>query len=98
RNDSGACEVPGGADILILSGELLSGGKRGSVMNLILFFIFLLCDLMMVPICWFSFGKQSEYREGMLLGVHIPSDCIGDPEVSAICTGQEKDWKRFQRI
>ena len=34
----------------------------------------------------------------MLLGVHIPSDCIGDPEVSAICTGQEKDWKRFQRI
>lgn len=53
---------------------------------------------MMVPICWFSFGKQSEYREGMLLGVHIPSDCIGDPEVSAICTGQEKDWKRFQRI
>ena len=51
-------------------------------MNLILFFIFLLCDLMMVPICWFSFGKQSEYREGMLLGVHIPSDCIGDPEVS----------------
>ena len=67
-------------------------------MNLILFFIFLLCDLMMVPICWFSFGKQSEYREGMLLGVHIPSDCIGDPEVSAICTRQEKDWKRFQRI
>ena len=67
-------------------------------MNLIMFFIFLMCDLLIVPICWFSFGKQSKYREGMLLGVHIPSDCIGDPEVSAICTGQEKDWKRFQRI
>ena len=67
-------------------------------MNLIMFFIFLMCDLLIVPICWFSFGKQGEYREGMLLGVHIPPDCVSDPEVAELCTRQEKNWKRFQGI
>ena len=42
-------------------------------MDVALFFVFLICDLIIVPICWFSYGKQGEYREGMVMGVHIPA-------------------------
>lgn len=67
-------------------------------MNLILFFVFLLCDLMIVPICWFSYGDRREYREGMLLGVHIPPEYVSDPEVENLCTGYGKRWKKFQTV
>lgn len=64
-------------------------------MNIAMFFIFLVCDLIIVPICWFSYGKRGEYKEGMLLGVHIPQIYVDDPEVSAITDKREKQWKRF---
>ena len=67
-------------------------------MNLILFFVFLLCDLMVVPICWFSYGDRREYREGMLLGVHIPPESVNDPEVEELCAGYGKKWKKFQAV
>lgn len=67
-------------------------------MNLILLFVFLLCNLIVVSVCRYSFGKQTEYREGMILGVHIPPEYIHDPEAEEICKKQEKNWKLFQRI
>lgn len=67
-------------------------------MEIVMFFIFLVCDLMIVPICWYAYGKGTEYREGMLLGVHIPAQFAGDPEVSKLCRKSEKQWKWFQRI
>lgn len=65
-------------------------------MNLILFFVFLFCDLLTVSACWFSFGRRSTYREGMLMGVHIPADCVHDPEVEKISQKAEKIWLFFQ--
>lgn len=59
-------------------------------MNLILLFVFLLCNLIVVSVCGYSFGKQTEYREGMILGVHIPPEGIHDPEAEEICKKQEK--------
>lgn len=64
-------------------------------MNIAMFFIFLVCDLIIVPICWFSYGKRGEYKEGMILGVHIPQIYVNDPEVSAITDKSEKQWKKF---
>lgn len=66
-------------------------------MNLILFFVFLFSDLLIVLICWFSYGNQSTYKEGMLMGVHIPSDCIHDPQVQEITQKSERVWQLFQR-
>ena len=67
-------------------------------MDIALFFIFLICDLIIVPICWFSYGKQGEYREGMVMGVHIPSHAVEDPEVRKICGKIQKHWNRFHQI
>ena len=67
-------------------------------MDVVLFFIFLICDLIIVPICWFSYGNQSEYREGMVMGVHIPAHEVEDPEVTRICGRTQKQWKRFHQI
>ena len=55
-------------------------------MNIIMFLIFLLSDLIIVLICGFSYGKKHEYREGMLLGVHIPKE--------ALDTGKSAGWYR----
>lgn len=67
-------------------------------MALILFIVFIICDLMIVPICWYTYGKQGEYREGMVLGVHIPPECVSHPEVSDLCSRSVKNWKRFQAV
>lgn len=67
-------------------------------MDIALFFIFLICDLIIVPICWFSYGKQGEYREGMVMGVHIPAHAVEDPEVKKICGKIQKHWNRFHQI
>ena len=45
-------------------------------MKIAMFFIFLVCNLIIVPLCQYSYGKLWEYREGMVLGVHIPATCI----------------------
>ena len=64
-------------------------------MNLILFFVFLLCDLMIVPICWFSYGDRREYREGMLLGVHIPQSMSVIRRWRNLC---KRIWKEMEEI
>ena len=57
-----------------------------------------ICEEIIVPICWFSYGNQSEYREGMVMGVHIPAHAVEDPEVTRICGRTQKQWKRFHQI
>ena len=67
-------------------------------MDLALFLIFLFCDLLIVPVCGFAYGKQGIYREGMLLGIHIPPDCLHHPDLEAILKKSQKHWKLFQRL
>ena len=56
-------------------------------MDVALFFVFLICDLIIVPICWFSYGKQGEYREGMVMGVSYSGSCCGR-------SGSEKNLRK----
>ena len=37
-------------------------------MEITMFIIFVLCDLLIVPICWFSFGKNSACAAGLAVG------------------------------
>lgn len=67
-------------------------------MEFVLFFIFLACDLLVVLVCRFSFGDQTEYREGMLMGVHIPEECVHDPEAEELCKKNKRAWTLFQRV
>ena len=68
-------------------------------MEITMFIIFVLCDLLIVPICWFSFGKtMGEYKEGMVLGVHIPPECVHHPDVSSLSGKTQKSWAIFQKI
>ena len=65
-------------------------------MNIIMFLIFLLSDLIIVLICGFSYGKKYEYREGMLLGVHIPKEALDTGEISGMVQKYKKTWLIFQ--
>ena len=63
-----------------------------------MFFIFLVCNLIIVPLCQYSYGNLWEYREGMVLGVHIPATCIQHPRVRELCEKHRKSWTLFHRI
>ena len=67
-------------------------------MNIAMFFIFLISNLIIVPLCRYSYGKMWEYREGMVLGVHIPATCIHHPEVEELCEKHRRNWTLFHRI
>src|SRR5699024_2343119 len=67
-------------------------------MNIAMFFIFLISNLIIVPLCRYSYGKMWEYREGMVLGVHIPATCIHHPEVEELCEKYRRNWTLFHRI
>ena len=67
-------------------------------MEILMFLIFLVSDLIVVLLCKYSYGKKWEYREGMMLGVHIPATCVRHPEVEKICKKTERDWNRFHRV
>ena len=67
-------------------------------MKIAMFFIFLVCNLIIVPLCQYSYGKLWEYREGMVLGVHIPATCVQHPRVRELCERHKKSWILFHRI
>ena len=67
-------------------------------MDWVLFFIFLGTNLLSVLLCWYSYGKSGEYKEGMVHGVHIPWSCLSRPDVQVICQKAKKTWKIFQWI
>ena len=64
-------------------------------MDWVLFFIFLGTDLLIVLLCWYSYGKSGEYKEGMVHGVHIPWSCLSRPDVQVICQKAKKDLEDF---
>lgn len=67
-------------------------------MDWVLFFIFLGTNLLSVLLCWYSYGKSGEYKEGMVHGVHILWSCLSRPDVQVICQKAKKTWKIFQWI
>ena len=53
-------------------------------MDIAMFMIFILMDLIVVLVCRAAYGKKHEYREGMLFGVHIPRDALETEEISEL--------------
>lgn len=57
--------------------------------------IFIFIDLFVIAIFYAVYGGNKKYKEGMLLGVHIPSYGVRDPEVEALMKAHRKRTKRF---
>lgn len=62
---------------------------------MLLFIIFLMMDVSVVAVFWAVYGRIGTYREGMLLGVHIPSYRERDKEVQALMAKYRKHTKWF---
>lgn len=52
-------------------------------------------DLFMVGIAYAVYGGRVKYKDGMLLGVHIPSYAVEEPEVKAVLEMHRRNTKRF---
>ncbi len=62
---------------------------------LMMFWIFLVVDLVTVGIFYAVYGKKWEYAEGMLMGVHIPQSAADSEEVKALMAAYRKRSSRF---
>ena len=55
-------------------------------MGIALFVIALVSNIFTILIVRFGFIGNYEYKQGMILGVHIPQENIGDEEVAGLFT------------
>lgn len=62
---------------------------------MILFITFLCCNLFSIGIAYAVYGKKRVWKEGMLLGVHIPQQAVETEEVRSFLRKYEKQTKRF---
>lgn len=67
-------------------------------MDIAMFMIFILMDLIVVLVCRAAYGKKHEYREGMLFGVHIPRDALETEEISELTDKYRRRWILFQTL
>lgn len=59
------------------------------------FFIFLFTDLFTILLVWACCRNRGAYRQGMLYGIHIPTDALEHPDVVALSASAKKTWNRF---
>lgn len=67
-------------------------------MGIAMFVIFLMSDLFTVLICRYAMSDTYEYKNGMILGVHIPQSALESDEVETFLTSARKRYKYFQNI
>lgn len=67
-------------------------------MGIAMFVIFLMSDLFTVLICRYAMSDTYEYKNGMILGVHIPKSAVESDEVVTFLTSVRKRYKYFQNI
>ena len=67
----------------------------GYKMNIVMFIIFLMTDLSMVGIFAFIYSGKEQYKEGMILGVHIPKAEIDNEDVQNQVKKYKTNLKRF---
>lgn len=63
-------------------------------MGIILFVVFLLCNLMTVGIVWAVYAGKEKYQEGMVLGVHIPKEHVLDEGLQSMLATYKKKFTR----
>ena len=67
-------------------------------MGIALFVIALVSNIFTILIVRFGFIGNYEYKQGMLLGVHIPQENIGDEEVVSLMEKAKRNYKIFQNV
>lgn len=67
-------------------------------MEAVMVLFFAVCNAAVVGVCWYAYGKQDEYRNGMYLGVHVPASQIQNPEVRKLVRRAKLDWNRFHGV
>lgn len=65
---------------------------------MLVFVIFLFCDLLMAGVFFAVYGRKPVYEEGMLLGVHIPREAAQGAEVTALTTAYRRRTRRFYLV
>ena len=68
------------------------------MMNLIIFIFFALLDAGIVGLCGLCYSGREKYREGMILGIHVPPEAVENDEVRALTENYRTGFRRFQRI
>ena len=67
-------------------------------MEIALFVIALVSNIFIILIMRYGFTGNYEYKQGMLLGVHIPQENIGDEEVVSLMEKAKRNYKIFQNV
>lgn len=67
-------------------------------MEIALFMIALVSNIFIVLIMRYGLTGNYEYKQGMLLGVHIPQENIGDEEVVSLMEKAKRNYKIFQNV
>ena len=62
---------------------------------MMLFWILAITDLIMVGITWAVYGSSATYRDGMLLGVHLPESAASLPPVVQLTDSYKKRIRQF---
>ena len=63
---------------------------------MMLFWILAITDLIMVGITWAVYGSSATYRDGMLLGVHLPESAASLPPVVQLTDSYKKRIKAVE--
>lgn len=65
---------------------------------MLVFVIFLFCDLLVAGVFFAVYGRKPVYEEGMLLGVHLPREAAQGAEVTALITAYRRRTRRFYLV
>lgn len=65
---------------------------------MLVFVIFLFCDLLVAGVFFAVYGRKPVYEEGMLLGVHLPREAAQGAEVTALTTAYRRRTRRFYLV
>ena len=65
-------------------------------MGIALFVIALVSNIFTILIMRYGFTGNYEYKQGMILGVHIPQENIGDEEVAGLIEKTKHNYKIFR--
>ena len=66
--------------------------------ELIVFFFFSLLNAGIVGLCGLCYSGRETYREGMILGIHVPPEAAEDKEVRTLTESCRTGFARFQRL
>lgn len=53
------------------------------------------CNVITVLICRYAYQINDQYKNGMLLGVHIPAWAVHQEKVQKICAKSSRLWNRY---